>query len=611
MSFFSELKRRNVFRVGAAYLVVAWLLVQVVDTLGDMFAMPEAFGRGVVILLVIGFPVALIISWIYEMTPKGVVTQEAVDAGIKTTSGRKLNTVIIGGLALALVMVILDAYVINDTVPVDQGNDVVQSETALPDLEKSIAVLPFDNLSAGQDQEYFSDGLTEELINKLSQVNDLLVTGRNSSFYYKGRNEELRDIGETLGVTYVLQGGVRKAGGQMRISAQLTDTTTNTNLWSDTFDRELSDVFAIQDEIAAAITTALSITIGAGEFNQPGLTSNLEAYDAFLKAREGFNAFSPAGSASAVDFIEQAVRLDPDFLDAWILMEDIYDRARGLSPIASQEQLLARRNEAQARVRAMDPDSHRILIWNLETAFQQEGYLGIETGLLEALDITGESDSRILENYANFLGRVGRTRDALVAIQKARRLDPLDPLGTRLHIDILFELGRVDEANAMIDRAMEQENTEQLVGYKVWGVINENTDPDALVAFLEEKERLVEGAGNTTALLEAARLWQQGDVNASLAVIENYMKGEENPVNYRLLMVVIPIAMQNYQFAFDISEVTGAIPGAWMPAFSEGRKLPEFKEKVRAAGFADYWRSSGNWPDKCRPLEGSDDFECF
>lgn len=610
MSFFTELKRRNVFRVGAAYLVVAWLLIQVVDTLGDMFAMPEAFGRGVVILLGIGFPVALIVSWVFELTAQGLQTQTEADQSGLHTSNSKLNTVIISGLALALIMVVLDAYVLNETPSVNTENAQMlnsdNGDALVGNQEKTIAVLPFANLSSDPEQEYFSDGLTEELINKLSNVSDLLVTGRNSSFYYKDRNEELRDIGETLGVAYVLQGGVRKAGIQVRISAQLMDTVTNANLWSDTFDRDMSDIFAIQDEIATAITTALSITIRAGEFNRPGMTGNLEAYDAFLKAREAYHDFSEAGTRDSIEYGEAAVRLDPDFLDGWILLEDIYDQARFLSPVDLGEQYLARRDEAQDRVRAMDPDSLRIPMYELDGAFEQGGYIETEEILLAVLDLTDESDARVLTNYANLLARVGRMNEALTVIQKARRLDPLDPSIILDQVSILTNLGRFNEADISIEQGLVLGGRERaLRGYRLWKQLHEANSPEIIISAFEEQQEI-----DLPEILQAARLWQQGNRDSALSLVEQYMRDESNAVFNRGVIGIIPVAMGEYQFVLDMVPVVSAVSGQWMPIFSEGRKLPAFKEYLRQRGVVDYWRATGNWGDYCQPLEGTDDFEC-
>jgi len=324
MSFFSELKRRNVFRVGAAYLVVAWLLIQVVDTLGDLFEWPNTLGQVVVIILVIGFPVALIVSWIYEVTPTGITTQDAVDAGAKTTSGNKLNAVIIGGLVLVIAMLLVDDMLLVEDmatpdVSAQQAGAGVSGASATDNEivetgfneENSIAVLPFTNLSNDPDQEYFSDGLTEELIAKLSSVDGLLVTGRTSVFYFKGSMDSPQQIADSLGVNHILQGSVRKAGNQLRITTTLMNTDNGFNLWTETYNRELADIFAIQDEIAEEVTQALSFTLGAGEFDRPGMTRNIQAYDAWLQYLSIPFSSDANISQARNDALQRAVALDP------------------------------------------------------------------------------------------------------------------------------------------------------------------------------------------------------------------------------------------------------------------------------------------------------------
>ena len=349
MSFFEELRRRNVFRVGAAYAVVAWLLIQVADVLLPRLGAPEWFVNALMLVILLGFPVALVISWLFEVTPDGITKQDAVDAGAKTTSGKKLNTVIIAALVLAVIFMAVDNYVLDDGVPVSEAItsvDAVQADEILEtaNLEKSIGVLPFTNLSSDPEQEYFSDGLTDELINKLSQVRDLDVTGRSSSFYFKDRDDALADIGRQLGVAYLLQGSVRKAGSQVRITAQLMDVASNTNLWSDTFDETLDDIFNIQDEIAASVAQALSITLRAGMFSDPGMTGNVEAYDAYLQGIKLYgDTLNGEGSfLDAMAQLEKAVALDPDqdyFADG--LAEELLNRLARL-----QDLLVARRTSS-------------------------------------------------------------------------------------------------------------------------------------------------------------------------------------------------------------------------------------------------------------------------
>ena len=252
MSFFDELKRRNVFRVGVAYVIVAWLLAQVADLFLENFGAPDWVIKSVLIVLVIGFPLAIFFAWAFELTPEGLKREKEVDRSqsIASETGRKLDRAIIAILVLALGYFVYDKYG-GSGAPAEVAT---AQNAALPaEAEKSIAVLPFVNMSSDTEQEYFSDGISEEILNALAGVQGLKVAGRTSSFAFKGQNQDLRAIGEALGVNHILEGSVRKSGGKVRITAQLIKVDDGFHVWSDTYDRELTDVFAIQDEIANAI----------------------------------------------------------------------------------------------------------------------------------------------------------------------------------------------------------------------------------------------------------------------------------------------------------------------------------------------------------------------
>ena len=239
MSFIAELKRRNVIKVAIAYVIVAWLLLQVADVMLPTFGSPAWVMRAFSFLLILCFPLALLFAWAFELTPDGVKREKDIDPteSIAHATGRKLDFVIIAVLVLAVGFLVVDRY---SAPPASVSQQVV---------EKSIAVLPFVNMSDDAGNEYFSDGISEEILNSLAKVKDLKVAGRTSSFAFKGRNENLRTIGEALGVSHILEGSVRKAGAQVRITAQLVKADDGYHLWSQAYDRELTDIFAIQDEI--------------------------------------------------------------------------------------------------------------------------------------------------------------------------------------------------------------------------------------------------------------------------------------------------------------------------------------------------------------------------
>ena len=270
MSFFSELKRRNVFKVAAAYIIVGWLLLQVSDTLVPALHLPEWFHSGVAFLLIIGFPLAVIFAWAFEMTPDGLKREKEVDRSqsITRVTGQKLNNALIGMLVLALGYFVIDKFVLDPRRDAElvQNNQSEKLQEAGADVQggeefgnKSIAVLPFVNMSDDGANEYFSDGLSEELLNLLAKIPDLKVAARTSSFQFKGKTGDIESIATQLKVANVLEGSVRKSGNQVRITAQLIKADDGYHLWSETYDRTLENIFAVQDEIAAAVVDALKV----------------------------------------------------------------------------------------------------------------------------------------------------------------------------------------------------------------------------------------------------------------------------------------------------------------------------------------------------------------
>jgi TolB-like protein len=313
-----------VFRVAIAYVVVAWLLVQVTDVMIDNIGAPDWVFSTILMVLAVGFPLALLFAWAFEMTPQGLKRESEVDRSKSITphTGRKLDFVIIAVLVVALGYFISDKFG-KPAEPVSRAENLAQGEAGgeagatAPTADPSIAVLPFVNMSNDPEQEYFSDGISEELLNLLVRVDGLKVASRTSSFTFKGANRNIPQIASELKVDHVLEGSVRKAQNRVRITAQLIDTRTDRHLWSDTYDRELTDIFAIQDEIANAIVSALQAELGVGleAVAVAAATENLDAYELYLKARELFQARQNLPTAIAL--FEQAIELDPGYARAW------------------------------------------------------------------------------------------------------------------------------------------------------------------------------------------------------------------------------------------------------------------------------------------------------
>jgi TolB-like protein/uncharacterized membrane protein YhdT len=341
-SFFKELRRRNIFRVAGVYAVVGWLLAQVAATLEGAVGLPGWFDGMVVSLLLIGFPIALILAWAFEMTPDGVRLTAAVPEAesISQKTGRKLDYAILAGLALVAVLVVGDRVMRGaaqtevagaeapaaetaqaEPAPINADADPATAAANAIDRSKSIAVLPFADFSAGGDHEWFSDGLTEEILNALARTPDLLVASRTSSFKYKGADEEIPIIAKALGVEHVLEGSVRRAGERLRITAQLIRAGDGFHLWSENYDRSIDDVIAIQEDIAVEIATALETAMdpeALAEMVSAG-TRSVEAYQAYLEGLAHFNTLSARGDyglSDAYEAYERARKTDANFAAA-------------------------------------------------------------------------------------------------------------------------------------------------------------------------------------------------------------------------------------------------------------------------------------------------------
>jgi TolB-like protein/lipoprotein NlpI len=318
LKIYTELSRRNVFRVGIAYAVASWVLLQIVDVISPIFELPAWAPKLIFVILAIGLVPALIFAWAFEMTPEGLKKESEVDrtTSMVGTTGRKLNFVITGFLVLAVALLLVERQLKPVVVaePEPAPEVVVQEVPAI----KSIAVLPFVNMSSDAEQEFFSDGITEEILNSLASVKELKVAGRTSSFAFKGQNQDLRHIGDALGVNHILEGSVRKAGAQVRITAQLIQVDNGFHLWSETYDRELTDVFAIQDEIANEILKQLrskllteDVVVAEAKRTTP------EVYELYLQAKQRIYTRIRDEIETAVDELDEAIQLDGEYAPAF------------------------------------------------------------------------------------------------------------------------------------------------------------------------------------------------------------------------------------------------------------------------------------------------------
>lgn len=320
MSFFSELKRRNVFKVVIAYGVACWLLLQIIDLVLENISAPEWVMQVFMLGLAVGYPIAIIIAWAFEVTPEGVVLAKNVDRkqSIAQRTGHQLNRGIIMILSIGIVFLLTDKY--RDEIFSEQDSTGVSTEgtgdtVPVVSAEKSIAVLPFVNMSSDPEQDYFADGISEEILNALAKVTDLKVAGRTSSFAFKGKNEDLLAIGKVLRVNHILEGSVRKSGTRIRITAQLIKVDDGFHMWSETYDRELTDIFGIQDEISAAILKQLKTQLLGEQLLT--VKTDTRAYGLYLLAKQRIYERNQASLEMAVKLMEEAIAIDATYAPAY------------------------------------------------------------------------------------------------------------------------------------------------------------------------------------------------------------------------------------------------------------------------------------------------------
>jgi len=476
MSFFKELKRRNVFRVGIAYTVATWLLIQVTDTVFPRIGLPDSAVTLVIALLAIGFIPALIFAWAFEMTPEGIKREKDIDRtqSITPTTGRKLDRMIIGILTVAVAYLLIDRVALKGSEPFSQQAAVQVSgagdekrdltPVAMPvKAGPSIAVLPFVNMSGDQENEYFSDGLTETLLHMLAQLPDLKVAARTSSFAFKGQNKGIQEIGAALSVAHVLEGSVQKAGNRVRITAQLIRADDGFHVWSQSYDRTLEDIFAIQDEIAKDVAVALDSSLlgGASKTIQGVATANLTAYESYLKGLEQQAIYSYSSLANAKNHFKQALAHDPGFTDARLALIRNYLLERGTGLINDPE---TRKQIAPLiqQVRQTQPENLQARAFEL--AFELQNFSPavdeqeIESKVAELRgmlpQIPGETYIRSL--VAQVLNYAFKQPDQAIEVLQAGLL--IDPMDADLHRQlgaIYREKKQLDEALASLLRAQQ------------------------------------------------------------------------------------------------------------------------------------------------------------
>ena len=461
-SFFNELKRRNVYRVSLAYVVFTWLALQVIDTLGPILGLPDWTPRLVFTILAIGFPAVILFAWAYELTPEGIKREKDVDRSQSITShtGQRLDRITIGVLLITVGILLVDKFFLADTpapqavVQTAEPDDTGESDSATDDIP-SIAVLPFANMSDDQGASYFSDGLADTMLHMLAQVDEIRVAARTSSFQFRDQAMDIGKIGAQLNVGTVLEGSVQRAGDRVRVTAQLIDVDNGYHLWSGNYDRDLDDVFAIQDEIANEVVAALKVSLlgeVAGTMDRDQ-TDNLDAYTEYLLGIDAMATSSLESLRKGVAHLQAAVEHDPNFSRAWATLGHAYLDLEAYGIMARPEAIESA-EEAAFRALELVPDlSDAIAVLGMAKLLSNEFD---EAGkFLEQAIKKGPNNVVALTYYGQYLLSEARPEEAITIFEEAARLDPLAEDAYLILAGQYMGLNRVDEALRVANRLRE------------------------------------------------------------------------------------------------------------------------------------------------------------
>ena len=443
-NFFAELKRRNVYKVAVAYAVAGWALSQGIAQVFPVFDIPNWAIRSIVLLIILGFPIAVVFAWFFESTPEGIKRTEVADAARQHSRRQNLD------LRCRHRGNRYRSACFCSVATVHQNMTPIQSErSGPPSRAKSIAVLPFENLSDDKNTAYFSDGITEEILNALAQIPNLKVAARRSAFQFKGTNLDLHKIGQVLGVAHILEGSLQKAGDQVRINVQLVDVQNGLQAWSEKYDRKLDNVFAVEDEIAKAIATKLRVQLtgGAGQPLVVDSTNNPQAHELYLRGLTLLAARGP-GLLEARNSFQKAVDLDAGYAQAWgaLAVTKFLLPSYGLD---SFEASLPQAESAAQRALVLDPNTASAYVAvGLANTFRCR-WSEADQAFRRAL-VLAPGDAEAVNQYAQFLSTVGQLEASLREIERAQQLDPLSPIIGVIHAGALAALRRDDAAEAQI-----------------------------------------------------------------------------------------------------------------------------------------------------------------
>jgi adenylate cyclase len=581
-NFFAELRRRHIYQVTAAYIVVAWALLQLFNNLEPILKLPDWAGTLVLVLLVGGFPIALVFAWTLELksAPAGTA---AARLELKPAGNERKK---------------------QSGAPVHPGSFAKQAEIA-------IAVLPFANMSGDASQEFFSDGMTEEITSALAKVPKLRVVARTSAFQFKSQSRDIPSIGQALHATHLIEGSVRKDGNQVRITAQLIKADDGTHIWTESYNRELRAVFAVQEDIAQAIAASLQMPLGLKQGEQ--LISNRsigpESYQQFLRARALVRARGLEHLTEGAALLEQVVARNPNYAPAWALLGFAYASTLNFHPaftsgVVPELRLLAGslmpKAEAAAK-RAIELDARHadgfVALAHVEGLHSK--LVTSETYFLKALELDA-NDPDALHYYSLVLAGVGRLKDAVAIRRRLQALEPFVPHFNAVTAYFLWVNAQVDEALKILMNLPPDYVWRQFFLSMIY----------ASLGRYDEAANAIEASPTTMLLPEtihsAARLLRMAPQSATAPLALQRL----GYLSYVYLYVgQADRVLEAYEGSIEAGySVAGHMVTLWLPNHAPLRKTERFKALMKKAGIVEYWHAKG-WPDICHPITG-DDFEC-
>jgi TolB-like protein/Tfp pilus assembly protein PilF len=600
MAFFAELKRRRVGKVAIAYGTIAWLVTEASSVVLPALRLPDWTVTFIVVFLLVGFPVTMILAWVFDVGPQGIERTEPL-AHEPASTRIKLR------MAYAAVVLLLMAglgYLLYE-------RGFGRAHAGQP--HDSIAVLPFTNLSGDPARDYFSDGMSEELLNLLARVPGLQVASRTSSFAYKGRNVDIREVGRELGVETVLEGSVRQAGDQVRITAQLIDAETGFHLWSDTYERRLADIFQVQDEIAAAIVAKLRIELAPREqalaVRDKAPTQNVQSYELYLQGRAAWKLRGEDNLQQAIDLYRRAIGLDPAFARAHAALASAYVVLPGYTRQEGDEETLLPMAETAARqALSIDPnigEAHAVLA---QMNAQRGDLLDAESGFFFAISLE-PNDPTPHHWYSLLLGRVGRIERALEQAQRAHELDPTSGVIAANLANVYLTRGDDDEALRYGRLARELGNAKSAYGIETTVALRRREwDEARRTIVLQESvpQELRDAAVKFVAAMADPKLRPQlvADMRAvdpkiakQIDFVLPYLQLGEIDLVYSIMLDALRTDQDSRLHQMDMVAF-------WTAEGAAFRRDPRFADFAARTGMLDYWKQYG-FPDSCRAGEGT------